>query len=410
MGKTGAHDVVVVGGGLTGFAIALALADAGIATLVLDHPDGGSDTIRTSTINPASHGFLDRLGVIRAMADLGHAITPVHEIRVSDAQTRPRPGYAVDDTLLSWKDAEDNAGPLAYVMRNNAVLDALVRLAEAHAKITIRQALAIPPAPEDFQRRDTACHRLELEATGETITTPLIIAADGGESPLREAARIRTIRRLPGQTAIVADIRSSRPHRHIAWQRFLDGGPVALMPLDAPDLSSLVWTLRDDDAAVMHKADPVMFGQILSEEFGPAFGDLTLASARHAWPMRLSHALKPFAHRLVLAGDAAHRIHPLAGQGYNLALGDAQALADALGWAREHGADFGDPLVLERYARQRFAETAAMTLATDGLNQLFSFGPKSLRSAAGMAMAAFDRSPFMALARRVASGGLNRRG
>ncbi|XDZ65677.1 FAD-dependent oxidoreductase [Alphaproteobacteria bacterium LSUCC0684] len=408
MDKSNTHDIVIVGGGMAGLATALALADRGVSCLVLDHAAGRTDTIRTSTINPASHAFLDRLGVFKVMDDQGHAITPVREIRVSDAQ-KPRPGYAVKDTLLSWGEDDSATGPLAHVMRNSAVIAALMHLAAAHPLIRIRNSRATPPAPDVFQHKDTRCHRLDLD-DGEVVETPLVIAADGGRSPFREAALIRTIRRSPGQTAIVADIRSSLPHRHIAWQRFVDGGPVALMPLDDPHLSSLVWTLRDEDAAVMLKADPLMFGQVLEEEFGPAFGELSLASERHSWSMRLCHAIRPFAHRLVLVGDAAHSIHHLAGQGYNLALGDAAAISDALAWAMEHGADFGDPMVLERYARQRFVETAAMTVATDGLNRLFSFGPKSLRSAAGMAMAAMDRSPFKALAMKMASGGLNRRG
>lgn len=409
MGKTEQHDVVVIGGGMAGLATACALGQKGFPCLVLDHGTGEGDTIRTSTINPASYSFLERLGVIKIMADLDHAITPVREIRVSDAQTRARPGYAVSDTLLSWSENDNASAPLAYVMRNSHLREALFRMADAHPLIRIRQGRANPPPKEDFRRDNTSFHHLNLD-DGTGIITPLIIAADGGSSPMRDAAAIRTIRRRPGQTAIVADIRSTRPHQHIAWQRFLDGGPVALMPLDDPHLSSLVWTLKDEDAAVMMKADPLMFGRMLTEEFGPAFGDLALASERHSWPMRLCHAIRPYGYRLALVGDAAHSIHPLAGQGYNLALGDAVAMADALEWGADHGADAGDMMILERYARLRFAETAAMTLATDGLNRLFSFGPKGLRSAAGLAMAALDRSPLMSLAMKMASGGLNRRG
>jgi len=409
MGKTEQHDVVIIGGGMAGLATACALGQKEIPCLVLDRGAGEGDTIRTSTINPASYSFLERLGVIKIMAELGHSITPVREIRVSDAQTRARPGYAVSDTLLSWNERDNSSAPLAYVMRNRHLRDALFRMADAHPLIGIRHGQATPPPRDDFRRGNTSFHHLTL-ADGTDLTTGLIIAADGGASPMRDAAGIRTIRRRPGQTAIVADIRSSRPHQHMAWQRFLDGGPVALMPLDDTHLSSLVWTLKDEDAAVMMKADPFMFGKMLTEEFGPAFGDLTLASERHSWPMQLCHALRPYGYRLALVGDAAHRIHPLAGQGYNLALGDAAAMADALEWGADHGADVGDAMVLERYARLRFAETAAMTLATDGLNRLFSFGPKGLKSAAGLAMAALDRSPLMSLAMKMASGGLNRRG
>lgn len=409
MDKAERHDVVVVGGGMAGLAAACALGEKGIPSLVLDRGTDGNDTIRTSTINPASYSFLERLGVCKVMGDLGHKITPVREIRVSDDQTRARPGYAVSDTLLSWNEKDNASAPLAYVMRNYAVRDALFHMADAHPLIQIQTATVTPPSAEDFLAKSATYHLLNL-AQGRSVAASLIIAADGGASPLREAAGIRTIRRRPGQTAIVAEIRSSRPHQQIAWQRFLDGGPVALMPLDDPHLSSLVWTLKDEDAAVMLKADPQMFGQILTEEFGSAFGDLTLASERHAWSIRLCHAIRPFAHRLALVGDAAHSIHHLAGQGYNLALGDAEAIAEALGWAMDHGADLGEPMGLERYARHRFVETAAMTLATDGLNRLFSFGPKGLKSAAGMVMAAFDRSPLTSLALKMASGGLNRRG
>lgn len=399
--------IIIVGGGLAGLTTALMLAKNGQLVTVLDQGGGTADTLRTTTLNPAAMAALEPLGVIAWMRNNNRPLTAMTAIEVSDEKQRSPGGNpsggAAPDRLLGWQ-AET---PLAQVARNSDLVDAVTALVGRHRHIRRHKGVSIT----DFSATDRGHAAASLtDADGKIWRAGLVIACDGAASPLRTLAGIRTLERNPGQTAIVADIRLARPHRNLAWQRFLTGGPVALMPLDDPTMASLVWTLRDADADTLMKADPAAFGQSLSEAAAAPFGELSLASERRHWSLRLRHAIRPYGPRLALVGDAAHAIHPLAGQGFNLAIGDMTGLAAALDWAEQSGSDPGSTAVLARYARGRLVETAAMTLATDGLNALFSFAPAPMRSVAGAAMTVLDRSGLKDLAMLAASGGLNRRG
>ena len=396
------NPIVIVGGGLAGLATALTLAKRGHGVTLLDQGGGEADRIRTTTLNPLAMQHLGELGIIAWMEKQSRPLVPVTAITVSDEkQYQGRPN--ADDRLMGW----DDDTPLAYVARNGDMVDAALALARRNRLITLQQGVAISgfnPVDKDHGHA-AACL---TDTNGNRWPASLIIACDGGGSPLREMAGIRTIERNPGQTAIVADVQLERPHGQVAWQRFLKGGPVALMPLSDSTMASLVWTLKDEDAKVLLDADPASFGQSLTEIALAPFGMMVLASDRRGWSLRLRHAIRPYAQRLVLLGDAAHAIHPLAGQGFNLAVGDMIGLADALEWGDDHGCEPGDASVLARYARGRVTETAAMTMATDGLNALFSFSPAPLRSLAGAAMTILDQSPLKNIALNFANGTLTR--
>ncbi|MCE2516903.1 MAG: FAD-dependent oxidoreductase [Alphaproteobacteria bacterium] len=396
------HDVVVVGAGLTGLVLALSLADAGAQVTVMDRGTGepAADKTRTTTINAASHDWLDQLDVLDALSRKGHRLTPVHRIRVSDDKTRPRPGLNVRDQLMEW---QDDDAPLAWVFRNRAMEEALLDTCRGHPNITIMTGMVVKDFTSNHPQGGNAAAAVYTE-DGAIHSARLVVAADGGGSPIRAAAGLRSLSRTPGQTAIVADVRTALPHRNMAWQRFLDGGPSALMPLDDPHLMALVWTLRDDDAASLLNASDHDFNSAMMDSFGDGFGALNVTGPRLNWVLKLNHVLKPAARRLVLAGDAAHSIHPLAGQGYNLALGDARCLARLMTDALNHGTDPGAGAVVSAYARERRLETAAMTMATDGLNAVFSFGGKNLVAATGMAMTVLNATPFNSLAMKLASG------
>ena len=401
-------DIAVVGGGLTGFAMALSAAHHGVAVTLIDRAPKGQngDETRTTTINPMSYQHLTALGVIEAFEAKNHAMTPIQEIRVSDEKTRPQPGLARPDELITWNnDASDM--PLGYVFRNAEMMAVMQDLVQSHPLITCLNDIAVTDFSPKHQEYGDAAAAI-YTGTGEVIAARLVVAADGRNSPTRQAAGIKAITRNPGQTAIVADIKTAKPHHHMAWQRFIKGGPAALMPVDQDRLMSLVWTLPDHDAEVLIAADDASFSQSLMDHFGHGFGQLTVSGPRLTWPLRLSHVPLPIASRLLLAGDAAHAIHPLAGQGYNLAIGDALALSTLIENAKATGSDLGARSELRRYARNRFKETTAMTLATDGLNAVFSFGGPITTAVTGMGMALLNASPLKNLAIKAASGGLSK--
>ena len=401
-------DLAVVGGGLTGFAMALSAAHHGVAVALIDRAPKGQkgDETRTTTINPKSYQHLSDLGVIERFEAKAHSLIPIREIRVSDEKTRPQPGLARPDELITWSNDQHDM-PLGYVFRNAEMMAVMQDLVQSHPLITCFNDITVTDFSPKHPDYGDAAAAIYTE-TGDVIAARLVAAADGRNSPIRHAASIKAITRNPGQTAIVADIKTAKPHHNMAWQRFIKGGPAALMPVDNDRLMSLVWTLPDDDAEVLIAADDASFSQSLMDHFGHGFGQLTVSGPRLTWPLRLSHVPLPIASRLMLAGDAAHAIHPLAGQGYNLAIGDAVALSTLIENAIATGNDLGAKSGLRRYAQDRFKETTAMTLATDGLNAVFSFGGPVSTAITGMGMALLNASPLKNLAIKAASGGLSK--
>ena len=402
---TAARPIVVVGGGLAGLAASLVLAESGHAVSLLDRGDGrrakgeAADTIRTTTLNPLAIKVMRRIGILDWMEGKKRPLVPVSGIRVSDEKQR---GGGERDRLLGWEADGEDGPPLALVARNSDLVEAAGALAGRHKGIELHRKVDV----DGFTLAGNHGAIELADAAGGKWPASLVVACDGAGSPLREKAGIRTIARDPGQTAIVADIELEAPHGGLAWQRFLSTGPVALMPLDKPKLSSLVWTLPTGGAGELAEADDAEFGRRLTDAARSPFGALRPASGRHHWQLGLRHALRPWAERLVLLGDAAHAIHPLAGQGFNLAVGDMVVLAEALDWAVAGGTDPGGSAVLSRYARRRLPETAGMTLATDGLNLLFGKAPAPVRTAAGTAMAMLDRTPLKKAFMEFADGGL----
>ena len=401
-------DIAVVGGGLTGFAIALSAAHHGVTIALIDRAPKrqNGDQTRTTTINPKSYQHLSDLGVIAGFEAKKNMMAPISEIRVSDEKTRPQPGLARPDELITWNN-DQNDTPLGYVFRNAEMMAVMQDLVQSHPLITCLNDITVTDfSPKHPDYGDAAA--AIFTDSGDVIAARLVAAADGRNSPIRQAAGIKAITRNPGQTAIVADIKTAKPHHNMAWQRFIKGGPAALMPVDNDRLMSLVWTLPDDDAEVLIAADDASFSQSLMDHFGHGFGQLTVSGPRLTWPLRLSHVPLPIASRLLLAGDAAHAIHPLAGQGYNLAIGDAMALSTLIENTKAAGSDLGGKSGLRRYAQNRFKETTAMTLATDGLNAVFSFGGPVTTAITGMGMALLNASPLKNLAMKAASGGLSK--
>ena len=392
------YGIHIVGGGLSGYAAALALAGHGENLTLYERtaPQTAppTDSIRTTTINAVSYQFLQNLGVIAALP--AAAISPIRRIIVSDDSTPQQPPQHPHDALMQWHHDQ----PLAWVIKNSDFISAMAGLIDKTPAISRRTATITGYHP---QHADLGAVAAGLDTNDTTNPASLIIAADGRTSPLRQAAAIQTISRDPKQSAIVATLTLDAPHEATAWQKFIKTGPMALMPLSQPFDAALVWSMTNDHAARLIDADDATFMHAFNTASGDIFGGVRAISPRQSFPIIPKHARTPIARRLVLIGDAAHSIHPLAGQGYNLAIGDIMALAGQISRTKILGMDIGNAAMLKTYARARCPEIAMMTLATDGLNWLFSSGDKR-RRLAGIGMSLANFPPLKALAERVASG------
>jgi 2-octaprenyl-6-methoxyphenol hydroxylase len=231
---------------------------------------------------------------------------------------------------------------------------------------------------------------------GRRVTAPLAVAADGRNSPMRDAAGIRVTEWAYAQTGIVCTVAHEKPHGAVAHEHFLPAGPFAMLPMvddNGVHRSSIVWTERRDLAPAMMALDDAAFAAEIERRFGFSLGRLTPIGGRFAYPLTLVHAERYVDRRLALLGDAAHAIHPIAGQGLNLGLRDVAALAETVVDAHRLGLDIGDALVLERYQGWRRFDNMVLLAVTDGLNRLFSNDIAPLRLVRDLGLAAVDRMP-----------------
>ncbi|MGH6718017.1 MAG: UbiH/UbiF/VisC/COQ6 family ubiquinone biosynthesis hydroxylase [Alphaproteobacteria bacterium] len=394
------HDteVAIVGGGMVGLALAIALAEHGFEVTVIDakpapaRRDPAFDG-RASAIAAATARMLDRLGLWQA--GLRHALAPVAEpileIRVSDGDA---------PLHLHYDHAEVGAGPLGYMIENRDIIAALHERAAA-----LPITLIAPATVTGFEARPGATR---LAFKSRSCAAPLVVGADGRESPLRALAGIGASSRPYGQTGIVCTVRHERPHRGIAHERFLPAGPFAILPLKG-DRSSLVWTERSELAPTLVALPDDDFLDELAWRFGDFLGRLALEGPRWSYPLALVRAERIVGPRLALVGDAAHAIHPIAGQGFNLGLRDVATLAHVLADGRAVGLDPGDAAMLGRYARWRGTDAFVLATVTDGLNRLFSNDLAPVRLVRDLGLAAVDRlPPLKRLFMRHAMGTLGR--
>ena len=372
-------DIAVAGGGLGGMTVALALARVGFSVAVVERrapslalADGFDG--RASSIAYGSRPTLESVGAWERMAP--HA-QPILEIRVSDGDS---------PLFLHYDHAEVGDHPLGWIVENRFVRRALDAAVAEAGDVEV-----VAPAEIVAMARDEGGASLTL-ADGGRIACRLIVACDGQASPLRAMAGVPVLRRSYGQTAIVRAVRHERPHRGVAHERFLPGGPFAILPLPGRT-ASLVWTERDDVARRVLELDPERFLEEIAWRFGDFLGALELVGPAWSHPVSLALAARIADRRLALAGDAARAIHPIAGQGYNLAVRDAAALAETLAGGRALGLDPGDGVLLQAYARRRRADAMAFVCVTDGLNRLFSNRLAPVALARGLGLAAVDRLP-----------------
>ena len=396
-------DIAVIGGGLTGLMMARALSATGAHILLVDRSSGadGIPDERTTTINAAGMRMLQTLGV---QDNLQQDATPI--MRIAVAEGAPLSGLAArrrPNSDLSWQAGDT---PMAYVVGNADLQSALTRTlgenSDFYGSIEILSGATLTG-----MARHAGGMQLDIEDAGGQLShrnADLVVACDGNNSKVAGFANLAARQEQTFQTAIVSILRAERDHENTAFQRFLPTGPFALMPMSGQHLS-LVWTLPDDTARTLLAADDQAFEAACLDAFGQSLGYLHLAGQRLAWPLRPSLRRRIAAAGVVLAGDAAHALHPIAGQGYNLALADAAVLADCLALARTRGLSSGHPSIWQSYEAARRTERLAMSAATSGINQLFARSPAFVRRMAGAGFAVLDKTPVKSVFSRIAEGG-----
>ena len=367
-GRRGALDVVVAGGGVVGAATALMLAREGLSVAIVEprHPDAWSPATRDQRVYafaPDNAGLLEDLGVWPAV--LAGRVQPYRRMQVWDA--------AGGDALVF--DADTLGQPqLGWIVENALLVD---RLWAALPGAGVR--LHCPARIEALQQDDGGVH-LQLD-DGIHLHARVAIAADGARSALRELAGIGCTRHDYGQTGVVAFVATEQPHQATCWQRFLPTGPLAVLPFagDEPadatahgHVSSIVWTLPTAEATRLLAADAGHFESELTAAFGGELGAMRLLSPRTGFPLQRQLAETCARERVVLLGDAAHAVHPLAGQGVNLGLRDVAALRDMVRAAARRHSDPISRARLARWARTRRSENALAAHAFEAINRAYS--------------------------------------
>ncbi|SLN16009.1 UbiH/UbiF/VisC/COQ6 family ubiquinone biosynthesis hydroxylase [Oceanibacterium hippocampi] len=371
-------DIVIAGGGLVGMSLAIALADAGLRVVLVDRDPEARHVApefdgRASAIAFATWRLLEAIGVWRHVRDA----EPIRDIRVTDGES---------PLFLHYDNRELGEGPFGHMVENRWLREALFRRAEELP--SLRQ---FRPAELVDTVRDDDGVRARLDE-GRTVTARLVVAAEGRNSALREAAGIPVSGWSYDQVGIVCTVRHELSHGGVAQERFLPAGPFAILPLSG-NRSSLVWTEKAALAPAIMALDDAAFFDEMAARFGDYLGDLEIVGPRWSYPLGLQNAARYIDRRLALVGDAAHVMHPIAGQGLNLGLRDVAALAECLVDARRLGLDIGRPEVLEDYQRWRRTDAMVLLAVTDSLNRLFSNDVAPLRVARALGLAGVNRLP-----------------
>lgn len=378
-------DLAIAGGGVAGLTLALAVKSAlgsGIEVSLFD--PAGFETrpgdLRASAIAAGVRRMFEALGVWSVMEAEAQPIT---DMVITDTAL----GEPMRPVLLSFSGEVTEGEPFAHMVPNT-VLNGSVRDAAMAAGVRLLKQ------PVLSYRNEADSVSLD-HGGGASSTARILAAADGGRSRLREQAGIAFYGWGYGQTALVATIGHERPHDGRAVEHFLPAGPFAILPLKGEDglgnRSSIVWTERDADAKRLLALSERALLDELEQRFGLELGALELLTPLHGWPLTLGIARHFVGERLALVGDAAHVIHPIAGQGLNLGLKDAAALAERIVDQARLGLDIGDPVVLSAYERDRRFDTSAMAVTTDVLNRLFSNDSAALRAVRGLGLGLVER-------------------
>jgi 2-octaprenyl-6-methoxyphenol hydroxylase len=377
-------DIVIVGGGLNGPALALAMAQTGHDVTVIDtlakttRKEVGFDG-RAYALARASQQLLQAIGVWPYVAENAQ---PMLEIKVTDGHA----GQGPSPFFMHFDHAEIEEGPMGYMVEDRHLRRAFLEAMDAAPRITQISGKTVVA-----QTMETASVCVTLD-DGNTVCGRLLIGSDGRKSGTATRAGIKRSGWDYGQTALVCAIRHDRPHDGIAHQFFMPPGPLAILPLTG-NRSSIVWSETTEMAATINALNDADYLEVLRPRFGDFLGEIALEGARFTYPLNLTIADSFIAERLALVGDAAHGMHPIAGQGLNAGLRDIGALAEILTLAKRRGEDISTQLVLERYQQWRRFDTATLALATDAFNRLFSNDNPLLRLGRDLGMGVVGAIP-----------------
>jgi 2-octaprenyl-6-methoxyphenol hydroxylase len=380
-----ARDLVILGGGLVGMTLALAAARAGITSHVVDKADPAELTAegadgRASAISTASWNLFTNIGLAGRLDPLGCAIDSIavtDGLKPGRIDFRPKP----------------EEGSLGRMFANRDLRLALFEAARAEP------AIAWHPKCEPVQR-DRGPHGVTVTLDdGRELSGSLLVAAEGRQSPTRDEAGFSLARWEYRHRAFVTALIHEKPHDNVAWEIFYPAGPFALLPLldtaDGHHRSALVWTVAERDAKGVAGMSEAAFVHEVESRMGGLFGKVELAAPRMSYPLKFHHAGKLTGHRLAVIGDAAHGMHPIAGQGLNLGLRDVGALVEVLGESMRLGLEPGDAQLLARYEKWRSLDTFMVMFATDGINRLFGIPGRLPSAVRRLGMGAVQRLPAL---------------
>lgn len=377
-------DILIVGAGMAGMTLACALAGAGVSVVVVDRspPDAFVAPDYDGRASAIAHASAMALRGIGVWTRLAPDASPIKDIRVADGH----PMRGISPLFLHYDHRDVGDAPFGYIVENRLIRKALADFAASLPTLRLL-------APAAVSRLDRNRHRVEaVLSDGRRVRAGLAVAADGRFSQTRKDAGIPVTGFRYRQTSIVCTVRHERAHDGVAVELFLPGGPFAMLPMTG-NRSNVVWTERADLAPAYLGLDDDGFMSELRRRFGGWLGEIELVGPRFSYPLGVLHAARYADNRLVLLGDAAHAIHPIAGQGLNLGLRDVAALAELIVDTHRLGLDPGGSQVLDRYERWRRVDNLLLTAVTDGLNRLFSNDIAPVRLVRDLGLAGVNRLP-----------------
>jgi 2-octaprenyl-6-methoxyphenol hydroxylase len=392
-------DVVIAGGGMVGLPLALALAQGGLRVAVAEPVS--AETLAGDAfdgrVSALAYASVRMFGALNLWPRLAADAQPIHDIVVSDAPLgRPASPFSLHF------DHSEIGEPLGHIVENRHIRRALLAAVAEEPRVSLLGGVTV----DGLQRHSD---RMEVRLSGgRVLRTRLAVGADGRDSQLREAQGIGVVAWDYPQMGIVTTVAHELPHHGVAYEHFLPSGPFAILPITG-NRASLVWTEAADKARGMLSLSDAEFAEAIALRFGAHLGRVTPIGPRWSYPLRLQLARSYIAPRFALVGDAAHTIHPIAGQGLNLGLKDVAALAESVLDRARLGLDFGDLETLQRYERWRRFDSFVLAAGTDAVNRLFSNDVGPLRLARDLGLGIVDRiAPFRRFFMRHAGGDVGR--